>query len=167
METVEINKQNLIKEFKKASKCGKDLLVKLHGKDTFIEPKKVKTPLTLRNKLKTLSDVLKYNKTTLVKELPFKKPKTSRQRQLNGQAIWMLIIETFNQGWVKKYPSSDSNYVPYGEYNKENGSFSYDDYDHWHTGTGVGLGLGFKEYDDMIYCTDVFNKEWNDMLLAR
>lgn len=165
METIELNKEILLKEYKKADACGKKYLVKLYGKKTFIEPKK---PLNLRDKLKTFDDVLKYNKTTLVKELPYKKPSNQRQKSLNASAIWLLIVETFNEGKVKDFNDSDQKmYVPYGLYDKENGGFSYYCYNDWSSYSNVGYGWGFLNYDDMIYCTKQFQKEWSNYLLGK
>ena len=159
-QSLTISKSEAIEMYK--TTCDNDLKSKLEktfGIETFVKP-------TLINKLKTLSDVLKYNKTTLEKELPYKKPTNKRQKSLNASAIWLLIIETFNEGKEKDFNDTDQvMYVPYGIF--KNGSFSYDYYTRWYGNSNVGFDWGFLDVDNMIYCTKQFNKEWNNFLLGK
>lgn len=155
-----INKSEAIEMYK--TTCDDSLKTKLEktfGIDAFVTP-------SLMPKLKNFKDVLKYNNITLEKLLPFKKPSNLRERKLNAESIWLLIVETFNEGWVEDFSDSNQDkYIPYGIY--KNGSFSYHFYDLWFSRSFVGFGWGFKDYDTMMFCVNTFPTEFSNMLMAK
>ncbi len=76
----------------------------------------------------------------------------------------ILIIKVLNENWIPKLDGKEYMYTIRWQFNKEDGSFSYRNYNGWHTRTFVGLGLGFKNEILAKYCAEQFVEIWNDYL---
>jgi hypothetical protein len=115
-------------------------------------------------KYTTLNSVYEAMNLTENDVVPFKNPKTKRQKFLNGLAKTEIFVEFFNKG--KQPDWNNSNEVKYNpRWILDGGGFSYYDCDIWHTHSDVGSLLVFLDYDVMNYVLrqqefiDVY-KEW-------
>ena len=151
METIQVNKSEIIKSFEKADVKGKKILISLYGKELFDKPKPVKNPVNIMDKIKDFNDILKLSGKKMSDVV--KKGDTPDEK---GYKMGKLIATVYNQGKkVEAKNTSQWKYMPYffitPDTNETSGfGFSFDYYATSDSRTFFAFRLAFLDSNHAV-----------------
>lgn len=150
----EIDNSVLIKEYQGATKTGKEMLVRLYGKDLF-EPK-------AKERIKSFEDACKDQGLNPKDVLPYAGKKiTVEQQVLNAYAMLRIIAKSLQGNWKADW--SDNNdqkkWYPYFRHTGKGFVVNDADYDYCFTFTHVGSRLCFEN----SYIANYFGAQFIDL----
>ena len=152
METIEVNKKQLVAEYNNATESGRSILTRLFGEKFFSNK--------ITDRVKSLDDVYTIKGTTyedLIRIYP---------EDVISFKHATLIAEVLNEGWKPNWDNSNEyKYYPWFDMRSKSGfGFSRTLYDYTHTHTYVGSRLVFKSEELAEYAGKNFIDVYRDLL---
>ncbi len=105
--------------------------------------KTVKPTGKITDRIKTFEDACKSLKLDPVKSLPYKTPKTKREKAINDLTRLDIIVEALQEGWQPNWNDhNERKWRPWFSHSEGSGfGFSYSAYGAWSTCTYCGSRL--------------------------
>lgn len=156
IKNLKISEDKALILYKTASKDLKEILEESFGID-FFKPKKI------TDRIKTLKNVYEYLGKKREDEVPYKNPKTKKQRSLNAFVDIQNLSEVLNEGTVLNFTDKNQyKYYPYFE--RKALGWVFDDYYYYYFGSYMGFGFYYKSSELAIYAGTQFLNVYKDYL---
>lgn len=127
------------------------------------EEKMIKS-VPLKDRIKTIEDVMFELNLKLEDVLLFKEPKSKQERYLNACVLIPLITKVFNGGWIEKFDGSQNNHFPYFEKNRSGSGWVLHGVHGWSPFCYVSGGFYYKDEKTCRECIAIFQEYYNDWL---
>lgn len=119
------------------------------------------TPKDVKERIKTIDDVLKDNNITQDKlDDMFE----YAPEHLKHQCIAELLAKSLNEGWTPDWDDSGE-YKYYPWFKMGSSGFRFHDYDCWHSYSNVGSRLCFKSHDLAEYAGKQFTQLYKQFMI--
>lgn len=125
------------------------------------ELKLKETPKDIKERIKTIDDVLEDNNIT---EAQLDKMFANAPEHLKHQLIAELLCKSLNEGWEPNWDDSNE-YKYYPWFKMGSPGFRFSDCDGWGTGSGVGSRLCFKNRDLAKYAGKTFTDLYKQFMI--
>lgn len=158
MKTLQIEESTAKKLYKTAAPEFKTLLEENFGKAFFSQK--------ITDRIKTWGDIEIELELDTNEEIPYKYPKSKRQRSINAFFKIQKISEVLNEGWVPNFNNSKE-YKYYSYFVKTpSGWVVAGDYCSCFCSATVGFGCFFKSSEIALYAANQFKDIYLDYLPA-